>query len=310
MTTSPFVPWGSLFSGNGSPLPDIGLTIHQAKIPIAESSGIIYPTEASSLLFWENDRPNKIIPAQANTEKFMEKKRSALNGRGHEYSFVGVKLPEKNSEAIRKNLRLYFNREKRRDPFGEYFWSEFKKRNQNIHCLANLIMNIRFDPVYVQDHATQTLRQLETFSARREDTGIYFIMEHAPNNPFFEIVYVGKSFNSMRTTVWCHFHEWKQKYSYCRPRGSRAEDRGRWIEKVSREGYSYSIGTIKILPAMGGFPGIHKREILDLEKKFITVFSPRDNIRDNPAVDIDQTSLFDGPVFTDAIPEISDDMPF
>jgi hypothetical protein len=92
-----------------------------------------------------------------------------------------------------------------------------------------MLSNIQFHLVYVQDPETGKLKQLE-LPIRKEDTGIYFIKEHAPELPYSEIVYVGKSFNSMRTTVWCHFHNWKGK-NY-KGYNNRGEDRGKWIENI------------------------------------------------------------------------------
>jgi hypothetical protein len=46
--------------------------------------------------------------------------------------------------------------------------------------------------------------------------------------------------------------------------------------KISK-GYSYSIGTLKILPAQEGFPGMLQNQIYALERIFIHLLDPRDN---------------------------------
>ena len=132
------------------------------------------------------------------------------------------------------------------------------------------------------------------FPVRRDDGGLYFVQENDVKTCYKEIVYVGKSLKAMRTTIWCHFHNWKGKYSYTNPKDGRGEDRGRWIEKIEKGECTYSIGTIRVLPRHDGFPGITDQDVRILEKVFIHLLDPRDNKLDKMAhPDEAQTSLFE-----------------
>ena len=298
-TEKPMIHWGDLFDSNGRPHSNFHEIINERKIPLINYPEIKETVRVdNSLLFWNGKDADTIQKITTNINQVLEKKSTQLNGHATDYFFNGIQLPLKNSDLIWKKLRYYFNREKRRDHFGEWIWKQVQAKNYTIHYLANMIMNIKFDLVYIKDPNAAAVVQLD-FPVRREDTGIYFIKEHLPDNPYYgEIIYVGKSFTAMRTTIWCHFHEWKGKYSHTRPKGNRGEDRGEWIEKIQK-GYTYSIGTIRVLPTKEGFPGVTDRQVRTLERIFIHLLDPRDNRLDKiEAVSEQQGNLFEAPIST------------
>lgn len=315
-TVKPIIHWGDLFNQNGIPHAHFQSVIDENKMPLIEY-GLIsaQPKIPHSIILW-----NQTIPEESrktiNVVKFLNNQAANKNGDIHNFSFNGVELPKENSSLIKEQLALYAGRERRRDPFGEWLWQEFQKKNFNIHALATLILNIKFELMYTKDESGETIKKLETLNIHHDDSGIYIVMEHTQNSPYHEVVYVGKSFGAMGTTMWCHFNEWGSKHHPgTRPRGSRGEDRGMWREKIMK-GYSYSVGTIKILPQKSGFPGITHKQLLDLETKLIQIFNPRDNIRDKLWVNENQVELFDSGIVEESEQSptnqggLPDDVPF
>ena len=312
-TVKPIIHWGELFNQNGIPHSHFQTVIDENKVPLIEHGSISAQSESPhSIILW-----NQQIPEAAHTKidiaRFLNNQLANKNGTAHQYSFSGIELPEKDPDIIKRKISFYVGREKRRNSFGEWLWQQFKENHFNIRTLATLMMNIRFEPAYTKDPDNDTaIKKLSGATIHHDDCGIYLIGEHAPNDPHHTIVYVGKSLGAMGTTMWCHFNEWHSKYHPAvRPKGSRGEDRGMWREKIM-EGYSYSVGLIKILPEKHGFTGINHQQLLDLERKLIQIFSPRDNIKDKLYLDENQVELFDSKLVEDLKDEQSpgDDVPF
>lgn len=316
-TVKPIIHWEDLFNQNGIPHRHFQSVIDENKMPLIGHESIIPRLKKPhGIILWNQAIPEKSCKV-LDVTKFLSNQLKSKNGNVHHFSFNGITLPEKNPAVIAKQLRFYAGRERRRDSFGEWLWQEFQQKHCNIHALATLILNIKFELMYVKDEVNHTIKKLDVLKIHHDDSGIYLVMEHSPGNPYHQVVYVGKSFGAMGTTMWCHLNEWGAKHHPgTRPRGSRAEDRGRWKEKIM-EGYSYSIGTIKILPAKNGFPGITHQQLLDLETKLIQIFNPRDNIRDKLWTNENQVELFDSSLLekTDTPPigdqnGLSHDLPF
>ena len=292
-TVKPIIHWEELFNQNGIPHAHFQSIINEYRIPLSEHASLpIHSKNPHGIILWD-----QIIPVESrkvlDVGTFLTTQAKNKNGTLHHFSFNGIELPKENSDLIKKQLALYAGRERRRDPFGEWLWQEFQKMNFNIHALATLILNIKFELMYVKNESGTGIKKLDTLNIHHDDGGIYLVMEHAPQTIYHKVVYIGKSFGAMGTTMWCHLNEWGDKHHPgTRPRGSRGEDRGMWREKIL-EGYSYSVGTIKILPEKSGFPGITHKQLLDLETKLIQIFNPRDNIRDKLWVNENQVELFD-----------------
>jgi hypothetical protein len=294
-TVKPIIHWEELFNQNGIPHPHFQSVIDENKTPLIGHSELqtSLSKKEKSVLFWNQEIPDRVHKPTITIHKTLKAKARKINGSINDYTFAAVQLPDKNSDVILKKLQFYFNREKRRDPFGEWLWQQVQQRKYDAPYLSKMITNIKFNLMYTRDPSTGGIQRIGK-PADHDDGGIYFVNENALHVPFSETVYVGKSLKSMGTTLWCHFNEWGKKYDGDRKRGSRGEDRGRWIEKIQNEGYTYSVGIIKVLPAVEGFPGVNDQQIRILERLFIHLLNPRDNKVDKIVPQNEaQTSLFE-----------------
>ncbi len=292
-TAKPMIHWMDLFDKNRVPHPHFQSVIDENKIPLIGHGHLCNTrsTAEKTFLFWDGNKPEKIHTPTKDVRKALDSKIKKVNGSIINYNFAGVHMPVNDDGTILKQLQLYFKRERRRDAFGEWIWQQIQAKKHDIHYLANMITNIKFNLVYVKDPESTTSKVLQLVTpADHHDSGIYFVKEHSPYPPFEEIVYVGKSLGAMGTTIWCHFNEWNGKYNnYSRLKGSRGEDRGLWIEKILQQDFKYSIGTIKVLPYQKGFLGITDQQVRLMERIFIHLLDPRDNRLDKI---VSQAELF------------------